>query len=112
MMSSESIKVNVFENLFSNSIKALEHAKHKLISIDTLIDNDKVKIVFSDTGRGIPEQVRSRVFSLWETATGGTGIGLATVKDTVLDHEGKIDYIKEGYESFSTSFMVEFPIYK
>ncbi len=112
MMSSESIKINVFDNLFSNSIKALENSTEKLVRIETLIEDKTVKIIFSDTGKGIPEEARSRVFSLWETATEGTGIGLATAKDTVLDHEGKIDYINVGYERFATSFMLEFPIYK
>lgn len=50
-----------------------------------------VRIVVSDTGTGIPEAVRSRIFDLgFTTKKTGTGLGLNTVNEIVNEHNGTI----------------------
>lgn len=55
---------------------------------------DAVEIVVSDTGRGIPESERERVFDAFFTTRaqdGGTGLGLAVVRALVNDLGGRIE---------------------
>ena len=58
---------------------------------------DKVSIAVRDTGEGIPEEVRSRVFDRFVKGPGspGAGLGLAIAKDIVTAHGGSIDLTSE-----------------
>jgi two-component system, cell cycle sensor histidine kinase and response regulator CckA len=50
-----------------------------------------VKIEFEDSGTGIPEEIRSRIFeACFTTKPGGSGLGLATVKSIMQQHGGGI----------------------
>lgn len=68
----------------------------------------------SDTGPGIPEELRDKVFERFfrvdksrSKETGGTGLGLAIVKHAVLYHRGTIEV--EGSEGKGTTFVLRFP---
>lgn len=68
----------------------------------------------SDTGPGIPEGLRDKVFERFfrvdksrSKETGGTGLGLAIVKHAVLYHRGTIKV--EGAEGHGTTFVLRFP---
>lgn len=67
----------------------------------------------SDTGRGIPEEYRDKIFERFfrvdksrSKETGGTGLGLAIVKHTVLYHHGTIEVDSE--EEKGTTFTLRF----
>ena len=67
----------------------------------------------SDTGRGIPEEYRDKIFERFfrvdksrSKDTGGTGLGLAIVKHTVLYHHGAINV--ESEEGKGTTFILCF----
>jgi signal transduction histidine kinase len=61
------------------------------ITLDTIPDN-RVQIVFEDTGVGMsPEQVE-RLFEPFSNSTsGGTGLGLSIVYQIIRDHDGVIN---------------------
>lgn len=74
----------------------------------------QVVVRVSDTGPGIPEELREKVFERFfrvdksrSKETGGTGLGLAIVKHAVLYHHGTIDV--EGIEGSGTTFILKFP---
>jgi signal transduction histidine kinase len=79
--------VQVLINLIENSLKFGKMASPKEIRVHTRQEGDRVKIMVSDTGPGIPRQALKKIFddfyradtSLTHT-TRGTGIGLALVK--------------------------------
>ena len=57
-----------------------------------------IVISVSDTGSGIAEENRERIFDPFfstKKATGGTGLGLATVKKIVESHQGSIDVVSQ-----------------
>ncbi|HWB80183.1 MAG TPA: HAMP domain-containing sensor histidine kinase [Nannocystaceae bacterium] len=59
---------------------------------------DAAEIIVSDTGRGIPESERDRVFDAFFTTRahdGGTGLGLAVVRALVNDLGGRIELSSE-----------------
>ena len=62
----------------------------------------------SDTGPGIPPQLRDKVFQLYFTTKAkGSGIGLAMTYRAVQLHNGIISYTSE--EGRGTTFHLEFP---
>lgn len=79
------------DNLLEN---AMNHASHAWVSVQT--DHNTVSIIFDDDGPGIPEQERELVLAAFyridnaRQSDGGSGLGLAMVKETVILHEGKI----------------------
>ena len=51
-----------------------------------------VALRVEDSGRGIPEELRQRVFEPFETTkVSGTGLGLSLVRSIVLAHGGSIE---------------------
>ncbi len=70
---------------------------------------DSAEVSVSDTGRGIPLELRARVFQLFfTTRKGGSGIGLATAYRTVQLHNGSIDFESEMGQG--TTFRIELPL--
>lgn len=60
-------------------------------------DEDSLSIEVQDTGRGIPEHVRSKLFTADAVSTkpGGTGLGTRIVADVVRRHGGTITVASE-----------------
>jgi nitrogen-specific signal transduction histidine kinase/CheY-like chemotaxis protein len=81
-------------NLLINAAQAIDggDAQDHRVRVETLCEEDHVIIRVSDTGRGIPEQHRTRIFEPFFTtkADGGTGLGLWLVQDLVRRHDGEI----------------------
>lgn len=83
--------MQVFFNLISNAIDAMEAHKGGVLTVKTLRDRGNVVILFSDTGPGIKEP--HRVFDPFYTTKPvgkGTGLGLSICFGIVQEHNGKI----------------------
>jgi signal transduction histidine kinase len=83
--------MQVFFNLISNAIDAMESHKGGLLTIKTMRDRGNVVILFLDTGPGIKEP--HRVFDPFYTTKPvgkGTGLGLSICFGIVQEHNGKI----------------------
>jgi signal transduction histidine kinase len=79
----------VFINIIRNSIQAME--KGGTIGIDLAVDRRACTIRISDTGGGIPENLREKVFQPnFSTKTDGTGLGLAIAQKVIEDLDGTI----------------------
>ncbi len=101
----------VFTNLISNAVEAMTKEGGTLgvnISIDTTSSSrPHVVVAISDTGSGIPEELRERIFEPFVThSPRGTGLGLSITKQIVTAHKGSIQL-----SSFpgGTVFLVSFP---
>lgn len=87
-----------------------------IFQIETnLINNEEVEIRLSDTGSGIPKEIKDKLFKPFVThgKAHGTGLGLAIVKKIIVEnHNGSISVEsqppKEG--SFSTTFSIRIPL--
>jgi PAS domain S-box-containing protein len=81
------------------------------IRVKTRLDGNCVTVSISDTGCGIPEAIRSRVFDQFFTTKEvgrGTGQGLALARSIVVEkHGGKIDF--EPNPPQGTTFIVSVP---
>jgi signal transduction histidine kinase len=85
----------VLANLLSNAIRHTPSGG--LVSVSARRSGDMVTIAVRDTGHGIPEEMRPRVFERFvkEPGSPGAGLGLAIAKDIVLAHGGAIDLTSE-----------------
>jgi signal transduction histidine kinase len=71
-------------------------------------EQGEVVIEVRDTGCGIPEEDRPRIFqSFFSTKPGGTGLGLAVVKRTVEDFGGRVGFDSE--PGRGTTFRISLP---
>ena len=68
-----------------------------------------VRVGFRDTGPGIPEADRARIFTpFFTTKREGHGLGLALVHKTVSDHGGRVQL--HSRESVGTEFVILLPV--
>lgn len=80
----------VMINLLKNAEEAIEDNGE--IKIAVLYENDLVKIIFKDNGKGIPEEYIDKIFNLYfTTKPSGTGIGLSIVQKIVFEHNGNFN---------------------
>ena len=81
----------VIYNLLRNAIDAVESAPAKRIEISCRRSGDAAVIRVEDSGAGVPEAVRERLFdSFVTTKAGAVGVGLAISRTIVEAHEGKL----------------------
>jgi signal transduction histidine kinase len=83
--------MQVFFNIVSNAIDAMESADGGVLTVKTMRDRSNVVVLFSDTGPGIKEP--HRVFDPFYTTKPvgkGTGLGLSICFGIVQEHAGKI----------------------
>lgn len=99
----DSVKLDaVFINLIVNAIQAMPHGGTLEIKINS--DGDDVVIDFVDSGLGIPEEFIDKIFEpLFTTKQKGTGLGLASCKNIVEQHNGKIS-VKNNPTTFTIRF--------
>ncbi|MBK8012891.1 MAG: GAF domain-containing protein [Deltaproteobacteria bacterium] len=103
----------VFLNLIVNAAQSLDAAPsregHKIGVRTWDSDDGHVFIEISDTGPGIPEDIRDQIFEPFFTtkASTGTGLGLYVTHNIVTEYGGTIEV--ECPESGGTIFRISFP---
>jgi two-component system nitrogen regulation sensor histidine kinase NtrY len=98
--------LRVFNNLVKNGLQAVSEKEDGQINIHLTVDESIVKIVVSDNGIGISEEQKIKIFTpYFTTKSTGSGIGLAMVKQIILNHRGNIYF--ESEENKGTSFFIE-----
>jgi PAS domain S-box-containing protein len=100
----------VFFNLFNNAVQAMPNGgKLTIKTLQKERGSEKlVVIAVEDTGEGIPELIRGKIFRpLFTTKSKGQGFGLAVCKRVIEAHGGTISF--ESQEGKGTQFIVELP---
>ncbi len=98
----------VWTNLIYNALQAMNQKGTLTISISRVADNALVSI--GDTGCGIPEAIRSKIFEVFFTtkAVGeGSGLGLSIAHKIIDKHGGRIEVQSE--VGVGTTFSVYLP---
>ncbi len=84
----------VFTNLLRNSIEALEQydGSEKLIEVFVKTDEEFARIYIKDTGPGIPEEIKDKIFfPFFSTKKNGSGMGLTISKGLITAMDGKLE---------------------
>jgi signal transduction histidine kinase len=114
--------IEAFVNLVSNACQAMEAGGHLTVGITAHLDAPQAACLrkrgllptnyllatVADTGAGIPEENRDRVFSrFFTTKEEGTGLGLSAVQRLVRKNLGHIEF--ESAVGQGTTFYVYLP---
>ena len=98
----------VILNMLVNAAHAIEG--EGTITVQTRTENGEVVISISDTGKGIPEDIRDRIFEPGFTTKGeskGTGLGLSIARRIMEEHGGSITFTSE--VGRGTTFTIRLP---
>ncbi len=96
----------VLTNLFMNSMDAMPQGGK--LGIRANDDDGGLVIEVSDTGVGVPDEYREKMFTpFFTTKDTGVGLGLAYVKDNVEAHGGTVRYTATPGEG--TTFTIRIP---
>jgi two-component system nitrogen regulation sensor histidine kinase NtrY len=105
----------VLMNLIDNAIAASLSSTNpiKKVTVQTKYDGALkiLRLTVSDTGAGIPQNLRTRVFEpYFSTKEGGTGLGLAIVKRIIEDHSGFIRALANDADGGGAKMLIELPV--
>lgn len=93
-------------NVVMNAIEAMPDGGD--LRLESSVDGDNAEIRVSDTGCGIPPELKSKVFGLYfTTKQRGSGIGLAMTFRIVQLHDGTIDFASEPGKG--ATFIIRIP---
>lgn len=113
----ESVRIKVdaeeikqaLRNVIANAAEAMQGSG--TLTVGTRVGRRVVCIFVSDTGPGIPEDIRHKIFApFFTTKARGTGLGLAVVGKAVSRHKGKL-FIKSELGK-GTCFQIYLKIYR
>ena len=106
MADTEGIR-QVFWNLSRNALKAMPDGGTLRAEMRPAED-ERVRVTFTDTGRGMsPAQVERLFEPFSSSTTGGTGLGLSIVYQIIRDHGGTINV--RSREGHGTTITIELP---
>jgi PAS domain S-box-containing protein len=108
----------VFINLVVNARNAMEKKKEQfvqgpaenILTVKSYQENGQVVIKITDTGTGIPDEIRDKIFEPFFTTKGvgkGTGLGLSISYGIVKDYDGTIELESEAGKG--ATFKISFP---
>jgi two-component system nitrogen regulation sensor histidine kinase NtrY len=98
-------------NLLDNALASISGSGTIAVSVRGDGAQDRVELSVSDTGEGVPDRDKVRIFEpYFSTKGGGTGLGLAIVNSIVAEHQGRIrveDNVPRG-----ARFIIEIPMHR
>ncbi len=107
--SDRSIIRRILTNLIVNAIQAMPTGGK--ISLNSFREEGNLLIIVEDTGVGIPDDIKPKLFSpMFTTKAKGQGLGLAVVKRLVEALNGTISF--ESQEGKGTKFVIALPFSK
>ena len=96
----------VFWNLARNAFQAMPDGGTLRASLSRN-SNNRIRITFSDTGRGMTPTQVEHLFEPFSSTTGGTGLGLSIVYQIIREHGGTINVSSR--EGHGTTITLELP---
>jgi len=99
--------IRSISNLVKNAIQAIPRQRKGEILVRLHQEIGQIKISITDNGKGIPEHEQEKIFEpYFTTKSGGTGLGLAMVKNMLKEFGASISF--ETIENEGTTFTIVF----
>ncbi|MDA8162638.1 MAG: ATP-binding protein [Desulfobacteraceae bacterium] len=100
----------VFVNIILNALQAMDGSGALGLKVFLRAGEDRAVVEISDTGPGIPPEVREHIFEpFFTTKSDGTGLGLSVSYGIIKEHKGDIS-VSSG-PGGGTTFRVELPLW-
>lgn len=101
---------NAFYNLVHNALSEVPTGGSITVRSDGTANNGEILLAVSDTGKGMPPEIRESLFSSAAVSSkaGGTGLGTKIVKDVIEAHHGRIQV--ESEVGVGTTFHIRLPL--
>lgn len=101
----------LFINIIKNAIEAESHKRRLHLRISAAIQNEYIKIVIADNGKGLDAGELKRIRNpYYTTKQGGNGVGLSIVTNIVSSYKGFLDIQSEVDKGSSVTIL--FPLKK
>lgn len=102
---------HVFLCIFKNAIEAMSPGGHLRVEVMlTRARKPELQMVIANDGVPIPAELVDKVFEpYFTTKRSGTGLGLATVKKVVEEHQGKISIASEPDKGTTVTILMPVP---
>jgi len=96
----------VLINIISNCFYAVEKVESPILEIALSEKDNRISILITDNGIGIPDKIKSQIFvPYFTTRKDGSGIGLSLAKSIMEAHRGSINLTSENDK---TTFILSF----
>jgi len=95
----------IFVNLIENALYWLEKVptNKRAIAVEVHRSPAALEIMFSDSGPGISDEVRDRIFDpYFSTKPDGVGLGLTIAGETAAEYDGSLELLASGPHSGAT----------
>ena len=103
--------MRVFSNLIKNAIQAIPEETSGHVHVEIKKEKAIIQISIRDNGKGISADEAPRIFTPnFTTKTGGTGLGLAMVKNIIEQANGSVWF--ESVPGEGTTFFVALPVFE
>ena len=97
-------------NLITNAAEAMKNIQDsRKLEIVSRMEDDRIVIAISDSGPGVPVDLREKVLDpFYSTKNGSTGIGLSISHRIIRDHRGTLKITESKWGG--AEFMIEIPL--
>jgi two-component system sensor histidine kinase CpxA len=115
LLADQTLLTSAISNVLNNAVKY--SPEQSAINVKLSVEKQKVILVVSDSGNGVPEESLTQLFTPFyrvnlarDRATGGTGLGLAIAKQAVITHQGEI--LAKNNADDGLSVIIELPYFE
>lgn len=103
----ETLLRQAITNILINAVESMSGVGR--LDINIMPHSDAVVIEIKDTGKGIPHDIKDKIFlPFFTTKEKGTGLGLALVQKIIISHNGRIEF--ESEEGRGSIFRISLPV--
>ncbi|MGC9022401.1 MAG: sensor histidine kinase, partial [Dissulfurimicrobium sp.] len=100
----------VFVNIILNALQAMKNGGVLGVKVSSLDKKGKAVVEISDTGPGIPQDVKEHMFEpFFTTKADGTGLGLSVSYGIIKEHKGEI--VVKSEPGHGSVFEVKLPLW-
>jgi C4-dicarboxylate-specific signal transduction histidine kinase len=100
----------VLLNLLNNSFYAIKDLQDKWIKVSAQKNSEKIEILVSDSGPGIPPEIAEKIMQPFYTTKPvgeGTGLGLSISLGIIQSFQGRLELLKD---TQNTTFKITLPV--